>query len=223
MANGIDVSEWQGEIDWSKVKTDFVIIRAGYGKKASQVDKYFEQNYNGCKANNIPCGVYWYSYAESPEDAKQEALACLEVIREKQFEYPIYYDIEEQNVLSMGKSAVSDIIRTFLDIIEKDGCFVGLYMSANALESYVESEIREKYTVWVANYDVPKPNYSGKYGMWQKSAKGSMDGINGDVDINESFENYPDIISNAKLNGFGKSHRITLVIDGETIIDNYRF
>lgn len=62
---GIDVSEWQGDINWSDVKTDFVIIRAGYGRKSSQKDKKFEQNYIGAKSNGIPCGAYWYSYAIS--------------------------------------------------------------------------------------------------------------------------------------------------------------
>ena len=68
-AYGIDVSEWQGDINWSQVQTDFAVIRAGYGRSALQRDKKFTANYEGCNANNIPCGAYWYSYAVTPEDA----------------------------------------------------------------------------------------------------------------------------------------------------------
>lgn len=97
---GIDVSKFQGKVDWAAVKAsgevDFVIIRAGYGRETSQEDVQFKNNYVGCKMNNIPVGAYWYSYAESVEDARQEARACLEVIKGKQFEYPIYFDIEEK-------------------------------------------------------------------------------------------------------------------------------
>ena len=95
--HGIDVSEWQGDINWNKVDTDFCIIRAGYGKSVSQKDKKFEVNYSGCKANSIPCGVYWYSYAVTPEEAVSEANACLEIIKGKQFEYPIYFDVEQNS------------------------------------------------------------------------------------------------------------------------------
>ena len=96
---GVDVSFAQGKVDWKKVKdskkVDFAIIRAGFGRDVSQEDSQFKNNYAGCKENGIPCGVYWYSYADSPEDAKREAKACLEVIKGKQFEYPIYFDLEE--------------------------------------------------------------------------------------------------------------------------------
>ena len=77
MKNGIDVSQWQGDINWSAVKTDFVILRAGYGREKSQVDTKFEQNYNGAKAAGIPVGAYWYSYAMTPDEARIEAQAFL--------------------------------------------------------------------------------------------------------------------------------------------------
>ena len=79
--SGIDVSEWQGDIDWSKVRTDFVIIRAGYGRELSQGDKRFEHNYAGAKSAGIPCGAYWYSYAMSEDEARREAAVCMEVLR----------------------------------------------------------------------------------------------------------------------------------------------
>ena len=204
MKNGIDVSRWQGNINWSAVNTDFVIIQAGYGRELSQKDSQFENNYNGCKAKNIPCGIYWYNYAKTPEDAEKEAAACLEIIKGKKFEYPIYYDVEEQSVLSLGKAKVSAIIRAFLKKVEAAGYFVGLYMSASPLNNYVEDDIKNRYAVWVAHYGVNKPSYSGSYGIWQKSSTGKVSGINGDVDLNESYADYPAIIKNAGLNGFKK-------------------
>ena len=91
MKKGIDVSFAQGNINWSAVKNnvDFAIIRAGFGREVSQTDAQFMNNYTGCKSNAIPCGCFWYSYAESVEDAILEAKACLEVIKGKTFEYPI--------------------------------------------------------------------------------------------------------------------------------------
>lgn len=200
--NGIDVSEWQGDIDWKKVKTDFVIIRAGYGRELSQKDKKFERNYDGAKSAGIPCGAYWYGYAESADDAKREAAVCIEILKGKQFEYPIYYDVEEKNTLALGREKVSEIISAFCSELEKAGYFVGLYMSANPLTNYTTDFIKNRYAVWVAHYGVSKPSYSGKYGMWQKSSTGKIDGINGNIDLNECYTDYPKHIKEVGDNGF---------------------
>ena len=207
MKKGIDVSEWQGSIDWKAVKAsgvEFAILRAGYGRIASQKDKTFDANYNGYKAAGIPCGVYWYSYATSEEEARQEAAACLEILKGKQFEYPIYYDVEEQKTLQLGKDRVSAIIKAFCSELEKAGYFVGLYMSASPLSSFVTEDVKRRYVVWVAHYGVSKPGYSGAYGMWQKSSTGKVQGIAGNVDLDECYEDYPTIIKAAGLNGYAK-------------------
>lgn len=217
MANGIDVSEWQGVIDWSRVRTDFVIIRAGYGRLASQEDKYFRANYEGCIAQNIPCGAYWFSYAESPDDAVAEARACMKVIGNRRFAYPVYYDIEEERTFSSGQT--SEIITAFLDTLEKSGYFAGLYMSRNALYKYTTEEIRRKYALWVADYS----NEPENIGMWQKSSTGIIDGITGSVDLDVSYQDYPEIIRRAGLNGFGRIHKISVIIDGEFVIKDYDF
>lgn len=220
MADGIDVSEWQGVIDWKKVRTDFAILRAGYGRLVTQADRRFQANYEGCKSNNIPCGAYWFSYAESVDDARQEAAACLEIIKNRQFEYPIYYDVEEQRTLALGKQTVSAIIRAFLDSLEQSGYFAGLYMSLDNFNAYTDEEIRRRYAVWIADYGTQRPDNAG---MWQKSSAGRIDGIQGNVDLDESFEDYPSIIRNAGLNGFERQHTITVEIDGRIIIKDYRF
>lgn len=204
MKNGIDVSQWQGNIDWKNVNTGFCIIRAGYGRVISQKDPKFEEYYNGCKSKGIPCGVYWYSYAKTPAEAAIEADVCLQVIKGKQFEYPIYFDVEEQSLFNTGRANTSAVIRAFLSKVESAGYYVGLYMSASPLNTYVENDIKTRYAIWVAHYGVSKPSYSGAYGIWQKSGTGRVNGINGDVDLDESYVDYPTVIKNAGLNGFPK-------------------
>ena len=229
MKNGIDVSRWQGDIDWSKVKTDFCIMQAGYGRETSQKDICFDKNYAGCKSAGIPCGAYWYSYATSEDEARLEAKACLEIIKGKQFEYPIYYDVEEQRILSLGRDKVSAIIKTFCGELERAGYFVGIYMSAYPLGNLVSEDVRSRYAVWVAHYGVTKPVYQGAYGVWQKSSTGTIPGISGNVDLNEAYEDYPEIIKAAGLNGFSKPEpvqqvkpaektkkSVTLIIDDHT-------
>lgn len=206
--NGIDVSKHQSVIDWKKVKADgveFAILRAGYGRELSQKDVQFENNYKGCKANNIPCGVYWYSYAMSAEEAKKEAQTCLETIKGKQFEYPIYFDIEEKKQLELGKAACTEITKAFLETVEKAGYWVGIYSSKSHLETYIAEDVRKRYAVWVAHYEVKKTTYSGQFGMWQKSSTGKIDGIKGNVDLNECYVDYPAEIKKAGRNGFKKT------------------
>lgn len=210
---GIDVSEHQGVIDWTSVKTDFAILRAGYGREMSQKDCFFDTNYAGCKSNNIPCGVYWYSYATSEEDAVKEAKTCLEVIKGKQFEYPIYFDVEEATQFRLGRAKVSAIIKAFLDYVEKAGYWVGLYMSKYYLETYVTEEIRNRYAVWVAQYS-SACTYRNQYGMWQYGIAGdskydtakvqSVQGIKGNCDCDYCYIDYPTQIKNAGLNGYTK-------------------
>lgn len=224
MKKGIDVSRWQGDIDWKKVKAagiEFAIIQAGYGRELSQKDEKFEQNYSGCKAAGMPCGVYWYSYARTEAEAEQEATVCLEIIRGQQLEYPVFFDVEEPAVLRLGKAQVSKVVRAFLRKVEAAGWFVGLYTSAYQLRDYIEDDIKQRYTVWVAHYGVSKPDYSGSYGIWQKSSTGSVDGISGNVDLDECYTDYPARIKAKGLNGFQKQtavpvkgkKQVTLIID----------
>ena len=205
MKNGIDVSQWQGDINWNAVQTDFAILRAGYGKEKSQIDTKFERNYNGCKAAGIPVGAYWYSYALSADEARKEADAFINALKGKKFEYPVYLDVEEAKTLKLGRDKVSEIIIAFLEKMEKAGFFAGLYMSASPLTTHTTDFVKKRFAIWVANYGVSKPNYSGQYGMWQKSSTGKVNGISGNVDLNECYVDYPKQIKADGKNGFEKS------------------
>ena len=207
---GIDVSQWQGVIDFEKVKAsgiEFVIIRAGYGRTVEQRDPYFEKNYTGAKAAGLKVGAYWYSYADSVEDAKKEAATCLEVIKGKQFEYPIYFDLEEQKQFARGKTFCSDLVKAFCNTLEAAGYFAGLYISRSPLTTHITTEVANRYAVWVAEYG-HKLNYSGNYGMWQNTSAWRVGGISGNVDHDFCYVDYPSIIKNKGLNGFKKSGSI---------------
>lgn len=203
MIKGIDISKFQGDIDFKKVKAsgiDFVIIRAGYGRETSQKDVKFEQNYKNAKAAGLKVGVYWYSYADSVEDAKKEAKACVEVIKGKQFEYPIYFDLEEKSQFDMGKEFCSNLVKAFCNALEKAGYWAGLYCSTYYLNNYITDEVAKRYAVWVAQYN-DECTYKRPYGMWQYSSEGKVNGISGNVDMDYAYVDYPKLIKAKGLNG----------------------
>lgn len=229
--NGIDVSYSQGTIDWGKVKesgmVDYVILRAGYGRSASQKDETFERNYAECKRLGIPVGAYWFSYATDANDAKLEAKACAEVLAGKQFEYPVYYDLENDPSsnyypLVKGVAHCTSLVQGFCDELERLGYFVGLYMSRSYLVSCISASVRYRYALWVAEYDGPC-KYQDIYGMWQKASTGHVPGITANtVDIDECYVDYPASIKAAGKNGFPKTVatkktiKVTIEQDGHT-------
>lgn len=202
---GIDVSKHNGNINWKNVKAsgkvEFAILRAGYGKVASQKDPQFDSYYSGAKSAGIPVGAYWYSYATTVAEAKQEAEVCIQCLKGKQFEYPIYFDLEESKAFATGKKNCSAMVRAFCDALEAAGYWVGLYISRSPLQTYIEDDIKTRYALWVAEY-ASKLNYSGEVGMWQYSSKGSISGISGSVDLDECYCDYPAAIKAGGKNGF---------------------
>ena len=205
MIKGIDISYAQTKIDFAKIKAagvDFVIIRAGYGRNVNQKDKMFESHYAGAKAVGLAVGCYWYSYATNADDARLEAEACLEVIKGKQFDYPVYFDIEESRQATLGKAAITGITKAFCEAVEKAGYFVGIYSYASFLKNFINEEILKRYDVWVAHTGVNAPNYNLPYGIWQYSHTERIDGYNGNIDCNFSYKDYPTIIKSRGLNGY---------------------
>lgn len=204
---GIDVSQWQGNIDFNAVKKsgiDFVIIRAGYGREISQKDPYFEQNYARAKAAGLNVGAYWYSYANSAEDAKKEAKTCTQVLAGKQFEYPIYFDIEENSQFAKGTMFCSSLVQTFCDTLIDAGYYAGFYTGYYAVMNYITAEVRKKYAFWLAHW-TSSPSYTGVYGLWQNGTA-IVNGVVGEVDHNYGYIDYPTIIKNGGYNGFKKTN-----------------
>ena len=203
---GIDVSQWQGNIDWKTFAEQsdlkYAMLRAGFGRKASQVDKKFYQNYANAKAAGVPVGAYWYSYAMTPAEAVLEAQACAEVIKDCVFEYPIAFDFEEPKQLALPVEETTAIIDAFCREMESRGYYVVLYCSSFFLNRKIGQEVKDRYDVWVAHYNVKRPTYTGSYGMWQYGIAEDVSGIAGAVDMDYCYKNYPAIMRRAKLNGY---------------------
>ncbi len=208
LTKGIDVSKHNGVIDWSKAKNDinFAIIRAGYGRLASQKDIKFEKNYQGCVDNNIPKGAYWYSYATTVSDIQTEAKVFLSVIKDKKFEYPVYLDIEEQSQASLSSTTINAMIKAFCTILENNGYFAGVY-SYDSFFNKVSTDVQSRYSLWVANTS-NVPQRVKTYGIHQHSFKGSVSGIKGAVDLNNCYIDYPNIIKANGFNGYSKASNV---------------
>ena len=185
---GIDVSEFQGNIDWNKVKADgikFAILRVGFGMDVtSQDDKYIERNISECERLGIPYGVYLFSYANTVDKAKSEAEHTLRLIKGHDLEMGVWYDIEDNKTSgSVGKEALTNIINTYCNTIKNAGYEVGIYASLNWLENKIESSVQKKYPIWVAQYN-SECQYKKDYVIWQYSSSGKVNGISGRCDMN---------------------------------------
>ena len=199
---GVDLSKHNGVVDWSLLKkvVDFAIIRAGYGREISQIDTQFENNYKNALKNDVPIGCYWYSYAVSVAEIEKEMDVFLKVIEGKQFEYPVFIDIEEKTQSNLKDSFINSMISTALTKLEKAGYFAGVY-SYDSFFKKISKENQEKYTLWVANIS-RTPQVPIRTDIHQYTFTGKVSGVNGNVDMNKTTIDYPSIIKSKGFNGF---------------------
>lgn len=185
----IDVSEHQGYFDWEKVKPhiDGAILRCGYGSDyEDQDDAYFRRNADECTRLGIPFGVYLYSYAKTPIQARSEADHVLRQIQGYRLSYPVYLDLEE----AQCRDGVVERACVFGDIIEAAGYWCGIYANLYWWEVILKDGL-ERFTKWVAQYH-SQCDYTGTHlDIWQYTAKGSVDGIPGPVDMNACYRDFP--------------------------------
>ena len=228
---GIDVSHHQGAIDWEKVKNDgieFAIIRAGWGTNGK--DKQFESNYLGCKRMGIPVGVYLYSYASNAKTALEEAKHFESLLKGKEFDLPVFLDIEEKDAFASGHS--NEIVDTFCSYLESKGFYVGVYCSKSYLNSHL-TNVTSRWAGWVAQW-ADKCTYSQPYLLWQYSSKGRVAGINGYVDLDQfasdgAFQTVQNVIHERGYNGIPKlvqepeipKKHIVVTIDDAIVVDSY--
>lgn len=198
MLKGIDVSSHNGNIDWGKVKSqiDFAIIRLGYGDNIDrQDDSYFIKNVNGCINNNIPFGVYIYSYAlnlggsESIQSEVDHTKKMLSKISQKPF--CVYIDMEDDSTIKLGKTMLTNFALEFCKQIKNAGYRAGVYANENWFRNFLQVSTIASfgYSIWCAKYSSYKPNISSNYDIWQYSSTGHIDGINGNVDMNYMYNN----------------------------------
>lgn len=185
---GIDVSVYQGQIDWAKVKKagiGFAILRIGYGMFENQKDVTFERNYQEATRVGIPVGCYLYSYAKSVDEAIKEANVVLRWLNNRKLQLPVYFDIEDRSQQGLGKNVLNNMCIAFCNTIEKAGYWAGIYSNKYWATSIISgSELGKKFTYWIAQY-YDECTYHGDYAIWQYSSTGKVAGISGNVDLNE--------------------------------------
>nr|MBQ8252747.1 glycoside hydrolase family 25 protein [Lachnospiraceae bacterium] len=196
---GIDVSKWNKEIDWEKVKAagvEFAIIRCGYrGSKTGALveDPYFAKNIKGATDAGIRVGIYFFTQAVTPAEAVEEASMVLMLSKQYKISYPLFIDTEgaggNGRADGLDKETRTAVCKAFCETIENAGYTAGVYASKSWLLNNLDMEQLSSYTTWLAQYSA-QPTYEGDYDMWQYTSAGKIDGISTLVDYNVSYMDY---------------------------------
>lgn len=205
MIKGVDLSTFQRNLNYQELKdagVEFAILRCGYGKDSGQKDEMFEEHYRGCKEVGIKVGAYLYSYCTAIENAEKEAYNCLDQIEGKDFDLPIYYDLEDaKTVGQLGKEAITEIAIRFCNVIRNAGYRAGVYANLNWFTNYIDvwELIRNNISIWLAqwnneitaNFDVD---------IWQNTNRNEF-GFDGDYLVNENLlvENGDNSVDNQEI------------------------
>lgn len=191
---GIDVSKYQGNIDWQKVKNagiQFAMLRlCSSNNSGLYIDPTFERNYNGAKSVGIPVGAYIYTYATTEEEQNKELEFALNGLNGKTLDYPLALDVEDNSLTSIGKSELTNLVKRGLDIIDQKGYIPMLYTYTN-YSNNLNMDTLKDYDLWIADYR--GYNGYGKCDIWQYSSSGKVDGISGNVDMNICYKNYTEV------------------------------
>ena len=197
---GMDISEYQGTINWDTVKNrsdiDFVIIRCSYG--SGYKDRKWEYNVKECERLGIPYGVYIYSTATTVSAVEKEAENVKKMLEGHQPTYPVYFDMEENSVLNLGSSTIGKLANTFCSRISGAGYKVGIYASLYWWNSILTDRVfkNESWSKWVAQYSA-SCQYKSKYDMWQCTSSGKVNGVSTNVDLNFWMSDEPVINQDA--------------------------
>lgn len=232
---GIDVSTHNGLIDWEKVAAtpiEFAIIRAGYGMYENQIDTRFRYNIENALANKLHVGVYWFSYAGSAEESIKEAQLCAKVIEpyKGKIDFPVYFDFEydserylKEHGIVLNNETRTSLVTAFCSEITRYGWLSGVYLNQDyARNKYNMGKIKDQWEIWMAQYDTAKPKYNA--GLKQYSSEAKVSGITGNVDVNESYIDYPTLIKASHYNGFESEYKSDTTNDetNPVLIERYK-
>lgn len=205
---GIDISTWQRGYPYDKANAEgvrFAILRAGFSRTK---DNQFETHYANAKRLGWGVGAYWYIYATTVEGAKAEARAFLKAIAGKQFDYPVYLDIEDPSLRGIGRGTLDAMVRAFGEIMESAGYYFGVYTNVDWYRNVISgSELNKKYDWWIASWSKGKPAGINA-GLWQFGGSTNVirspkiAGVVTDQDYD--YKNYPALIKSLGLNGYPK-------------------
>lgn len=206
----LDVSRWQGNIDWAKVKAsgkvDGVMIRAmgnsAEGKpSAPYIDPYFARNYAECQRLGIPVGVYGYFKATTKAEADRELAVFKQALGGRTFQLPVAVDIEDSRLTALYPPKLTDLVAYELGVVQSWGVYAmlytGLYFGQKNL--YMGGAALKPYDVWLAAYRSTKPSPGWPFGMWQYTKDGVVPGVRKGVDLSHAYKDYPGIIRRAGL------------------------
>lgn len=211
---GVDISHWQGDLNISQAKSErgveFVIIKLGGADAGKYKDSKFDDYYSQCKSIGMPCGCYYFGNAKTVAEAQAEADHFISLLAGKQFEYPVYYDVEA-GMLDNDKSTLTNIIIAFCDRVEKAGYFVGVYTSDSHYQSKVDDSQLQRFTHWVAKYSSNTP--ATAHDIWQFGGESNFlqdKTICGrTIDQDYCYRDFETEIKNANRNGFSGSSTST--------------
>lgn len=194
---GIDVSEYQGKINWKTVAgygMGFAILRIT--EKGNVIDSTFERNYKGCVENNIPVGVYKYSYAMNVAEIQKEAQKVVDVLNGRALDFPVWLDLEYNKQRTLSKSTLETMIKTFWSVVTAAGYKFGIYSNVDWYENIIPESTKPKYDFWIARYPANDDGWMQErlrpsYGVgWQYSSKATIPGIPTKVDRNVFYKDY---------------------------------
>ncbi|MDR2043747.1 MAG: Ig-like domain-containing protein [Clostridium sp.] len=195
--SGIDVSKWNGAIDWNAVKNSgiaYVIIRCGYRGSTQGAlirDPMYDSNIKGAIAAGLKVGVYFFTQAVNGPEAVEEASMVLDMVKNYKISYPIFLDVESSGGRADGisKEARTAVCKAFCETIKAAGYTSGIYANKTWLGTKIDAASLGAYKIWLAQY-AAAPSYTGRYDLWQYKSNGRVSGISGDVDMNLSYLGY---------------------------------
>ena len=198
----MDVSRWQGSIDWDAVKAsgkvDGVMLRAlGYKGGKPYVDPTFKNNYAACAARGIPVGVYFWLGSTVAGGMVDLTAMLRSVLEGKTFQLPIAIDVEDPKLKVLTPAELSALVRLYAAEIERWGLYAMVYTYSNFADTALDMDALIAYDHWIADYRGKRP--TRKHGMWQYTAEGTIPGVSGPVDLSHAYKDYPAIIKKAGL------------------------
>lgn len=201
----LDVSRWQGRIDWDAVQRsgviDGVILRAlGSQKGKPYLDPTFEQNYTACTVRGIPVGCYYYTCAITPQQADAELTALRAALRGKTFQLPVAIDVEDARLRALSPARLAALIARSAAQLEAWNLYAMVYTYTSFADTALAMDALSAYDLWIADYRGKRP--ARPHGMWQYTSAGQLSGIQGTVDLNHAYKNYPALCKRAGLGTF---------------------
>lgn len=198
----LDVSRWQGSINWDKVKAsgkiDGVMIRAMGNKNGKPyLDPYFARNYAECARLGIPVGGYYYTCAVTPRQTEEELAALKTALRGKTFQLPLAIDVEDPRLRSLAPAKLSALVARAADQLEAWGLYAMVYTYTNFADTALDMAALAAYDLWIADYRGKRP--TRRHGMWQYTSSGKIPGVSGPVDLSVAYKDYAAIIQRAGL------------------------